>query len=79
MIEPLVADHLMTDTAEVTSSAHPSDHPGPDDGRPEERFKHLPEPIRPEDLIATVEAEPAPDPTMGRDPDRDFMLRYAGP
>lgn len=49
------------------------------DGPPFDRFRRLPERVRPEDLIATQEAEPAPDPTMGRDPDRDFMLRYAGP
>ena len=42
------------------------------------RFKKLPERIRPEDMIAVQETEPPPDPTMGRDPERDFMLRNAG-
>jgi len=42
------------------------------------RFRKLPERIRPEDMIATQETEPPPDPTMGRDPERDFMLRNAG-
>jgi len=42
------------------------------------RFRKLPERIRPEDMIATQEAEPPPDPTMGRDSERDFMLRNAG-
>ena len=42
------------------------------------RFKKLPERIRIEDMIATQETEPPPDPTMGRDCERDFMLRNAG-
>ena len=42
------------------------------------RFRKLPERIRPEDMIATQDTEPPPDPTMGRDPERDFMLRNAG-
>ena len=42
------------------------------------RYRKLPERIRSEDMIATQETEPPPDPTMGRDPDRDFMLRNAG-
>lgn len=42
------------------------------------RFLKLPERIRPEDMVATQETEPPPDPTMGRDSERDFMLRNAG-
>ncbi len=42
------------------------------------RFTKLPERIRPEDMITTQETEPPPDPTMGRDCERDFMLRNAG-
>lgn len=42
------------------------------------RFRKLPARIRPEDMIATQETEPPPDPTMGRDSERDFMLRNAG-
>jgi len=42
------------------------------------RFRKLPERIRPEDMISFQETEPPPDPTMGRDPERDFMLRNAG-
>lgn len=42
------------------------------------RFRKLPARIRPEDMIASQETEPPPDPTMGRDPERDFMLRNAG-
>ena len=42
------------------------------------RYRKLPERLRPEDMIATQETEPPPDPTMGRDSERDFMLRNAG-
>lgn len=44
-----------------------------------ERFRHLPEPIRLEDTVETVDTNPVPDPDGGRDPQRDFTLRYAGP
>ena len=43
-----------------------------------ERYRRLPEPIRLEDTITTKDADPLPDPDAGRNPDRDFMLRYAG-
>jgi hypothetical protein len=42
------------------------------------RFRKLPERIRPEDMVALQDTEPPPDPTMGRDTERDFMLRNAG-
>ncbi len=60
----------------MTGVEAPSD-PG-DTGPPVQpaRFHELPERVRPEDMVATQEAEPAPDPTMGRDTERDFMLRY---
>jgi hypothetical protein len=45
---------------------------------PSARFRKLPERIPPEDMIAIQETEPPPDPTMGRDPERDFILRNAG-
>ena len=45
---------------------------------PSSRYRKLPERIQPEDMIAAQETEPPPDPTMGRDPERDFMLRNAG-
>ncbi|MEZ0446754.1 heme biosynthesis protein HemY [Cellulomonas sp. ICMP 17802] len=41
------------------------------------RFATLPERIRVEDTIASVETEAAPDPTMGRDTETEFMLRNA--
>lgn len=63
MVEPSKA----SDQGESASSARSS-----------ARFRKLPERIPPEDMIATQETEPPPDPTMGRDPERDFMLRNAG-
>lgn len=42
-----------------------------------ERYRHLPEPVRLEETITSQETDPAPDPDGGRDPDRDFLLRYA--
>jgi len=50
----------------------------PDGSAPVDRFKKLPKRIRPEDMTATQDTEPPPDPTMGRDSERDFMLRNAG-
>jgi hypothetical protein len=41
-----------------------------------ERFQHLPERIRPEDMVTTQVTEPPPDPDGGRNPETDFMLRY---
>jgi hypothetical protein len=43
---------------------------------PSERFRELPERIPPEDMILTQETTPPPDPTMGRDLQRDLILRY---
>jgi hypothetical protein len=43
-----------------------------------ERYRHLPPPVRAEDTVAVKATDPAPDPAGGRDPERDFMLRYAG-
>jgi hypothetical protein len=42
---------------------------------PAARYRHLPERIPPEELIAQQPASDAPDPEMGRDPDRDWLLR----
>jgi hypothetical protein len=44
----------------------------------EGRFSHLPKPVRLEDTVATQEASPHPGVDESRDPERDFMLRYAG-
>ncbi len=65
MVEPT----MTTDKGETT---------GKGKSTPSSRYRRLPARIRPEDMIATQETEPPPDPTMGRDPDRDFMLRNAG-
>ena len=43
---------------------------------PGSRFRHLPEPIKLEDTIATQDTGAPPDPEGGRDTDRDFLLRY---
>ena len=42
------------------------------------QYAVLPEPVRLEDTIASVETEAAPDPYMGRDTETEFMLRNAG-
>lgn len=44
------------------------------DPRPD--YRRLPEPVDLDDTIATHETDPPPDPEGGRDPERDFMLRY---
>jgi hypothetical protein len=62
----------MTFMVETTSSADQ------DTTASSARFGKLPERVRPEDMIAVQETEPPPDPTMGRDSERDFMLRNAG-
>ncbi|MDP9418370.1 MAG: hypothetical protein M3P48_11215 [Actinomycetota bacterium] len=41
-------------------------------------YRRLPEAIRVEDTVASHDTTPPPDPDGGRDPERDFMLRYAG-
>ena len=46
----------------------------PDEGA----YQHLPARVRPEDTTAAQESQPVPDPTMGRDPDHDFLLRHSG-
>ena len=41
------------------------------------RFRELPADVRVEDTVAAKGEEAAPDPNMGLDPERDFMLRHA--
>jgi hypothetical protein len=60
---------IMVETSETTDQDEPASSA---------RFKRLPERIPVEDTIATQETEPPSDPTMGRDTERDFMLRNAG-
>jgi hypothetical protein len=63
----------------VSTVAEPVEHRPDADPRPEAApYRRLPARVRPEDMVATVETEPPPDPTMGRDPERDFMLRSTG-
>jgi hypothetical protein len=44
----------------------------------EGKFDHLPKPVRLEDTVTTQEGSPRPGIDETRDPERDFMLRYAG-
>ena len=44
--------------------------------RTSSRFRELPAPVRVEDTVAD-KGGTAPDPNMGLDPERDFMLRHA--
>lgn len=41
------------------------------------RWARLPDPIDQADLVESVAASDARDPDLGRDPDRDWMLRHA--
>ena len=41
-------------------------------------YRKLPEPVSYDDVVATHETDPVPDPQAERDTERDFMLRYAG-
>ena len=59
--------------AERTNPAGANDTPS------SARFRTLPEHIPLEDTISTQEVDPAPDPTMGRDTELEFLLRNAGP
>ena len=45
---------------------------------PTGRWRTLPTPIGMDDLRTSQETLGAPDPEGGRNPDRDFLLRYAG-
>lgn len=48
-------------------------------GTDPDRFNRLPAPIRLSETLALVDERPVPDPNGGRDPERDFFLRYAAP
>jgi len=52
--------------------------PAAEGRRPPEDFTTLPDPIRPEEMVAMTDTTLAPDPTMGRDTETEFMLRNAG-
>lgn len=64
-----------------TEKQTPSDHRAPGARRsPEslraERFGHLPRRIDPAETVETKPASPAKDPDFGRNPDRDWLVRY---
>lgn len=44
-----------------------------------DRFTHLPAPIRLADTVASLDDREVPDPNGGRDPERDFLIRYGIP
>ena len=41
-----------------------------------EDFRMLPEPVPLEDTVTTQETREAPSPTMGRDADTEWLLKY---
>jgi len=43
-----------------------------------DKYRHLPRRIPLEDTVEVQDADPPRDPTMGRDAERDFILRNAG-
>ena len=56
--------------ARPAAGASPSGPDGPAPALPDvarEKFRTLPEPVRPQDMIASHAAAPAPDPSPGRD------------
>jgi hypothetical protein len=61
----------MSKHSQSKSDSTPDVKPDPD------RFKHLPEPVDPAEMVTTQDSEPPPDPEGGRDTDRDFMIRYS--
>jgi hypothetical protein len=63
---------------EVSNMAEQDPHLDAGPSAADERYRHLPEPLEIEETISTKEVDPAPDPDAGRDPQRDFMLRYTG-
>lgn len=46
----------------------------PDDD-PRERFRSLPPPVPLDQTVEEQDVDPARDPELGRDPDRDWLLR----
>jgi len=62
----------------MTSDAEPETETGSADPPAEQRYRRLPERIPLKDTTAMQESEASPDPTMGRDTEREFMLRNAG-
>ena len=58
----------------VVGSFGPS--PSPSVVDPRAAFRTLPERVAPADMVAVRDTEAPPDPTMGRDSDHEYMLRY---
>lgn len=51
----------------------PDDHPGSDESVPD--YRTLPPSVRLNDTIASVDADPVPDPAAGRNVDQHLALR----
>ena len=62
----------------MSSDAEPETTAAVAEPRQAQRYRTLPDRVPLEDTIAMQEAEASPDPTMGRDTEREFMLRNAG-
>lgn len=43
-----------------------------------QRFKRLPDRVKLEDTVESLDTRATQDPEGGRDTDRDFMIRYSG-
>ncbi len=43
---------------------------------PDDDHRHLPEPVRLEDTITSQDVTDAPDSTMGRDAETEWLLKY---
>lgn len=70
----------MTDDGNAAADAHaPRAEDAPrDEDVDEGGYRQLPDRVRLEETVAAQDPRPVPGPTLGRDPDLDFMLRYAG-
>lgn len=62
---------------EATGGARENDGSAPAAPARDRRFDVLPEPVAPEDYVLVQAVDPPQDPTMGRDSEKDFMLRHA--
>ncbi len=50
--------------------------PGPEPAGDGSDHRHLPEPVRIEDTITSQDVVEAPDPTMGRDVETEWLLKF---
>jgi hypothetical protein len=73
-------EHPPTEDSAVSESAATTAKPGPsqpaDDAARAARWGTLPARVAPDDMVEEQPADPPNDPEFGRDPDRDWLLRY---